>query len=213
MTRETFGRSHRRAWRLLLLVLVIIPFLPEITIYVVTAIAKAVRCRLDDPDDLVCRLAGRQVSNIVDGALQMGLLVSLSFAIGLAAVWLALCYYTVNKGWSRTTSRLLLALLLTGIFAGLPYLAPNLALANVANPRCEAKGGSCHVFGGKVTSTAKDVVAVSDEPFIARILETPPGPIAIGAPIAAGMLLLYAVVTIVQIISRRRAASANAGQP
>ena len=212
MTTESDGRSQRRAWRLLLLALIILPFLPEITIYVAAALAKAVGCRLDDSDDLVCRLAGWQVSNVLDGALQIGLLISLGFAIGLAAIWLALCYYTVNKGWSRTTSRILLALLLTGIFAGLPYLAPNFALAHMVNPRCEAKGGSCHVFGGKVTSTAKDVVVVSDEPFIANIVETPPGPIALGAPIAAGMLLIYAIVTIV-VVLRRRAAAASARQP
>lgn len=214
MTTEIDGRSHRRAWRLLLLVLVTLPFLPEVTIYVVTALAKAVGCGLGDPNSSVCRLAGQQVSDIIDGALQAGLLVSVGFAIGLAVIWLALCYYVLNKGWSLTASRLLLALLLTGILAGLPYWAPNLALAYVANPRCLANGGSCHVFGGEVASTARDVLSVSDEPFIARIVQTPPGPIAFGAPIAAVAFLVYMIVTIVsQIILRRRAASAIARQP
>lgn len=213
MTSDSDDHSHRRTWRLLLLLFAVLPFLPEIAIYAVTALAKAAGCRLDDPDGSACHLASQQVSDVIDGALQAGLLVSVGFAIGGAAIWLALCYYAVNKGWSQMTSRLLIALMLTGVFAGLPYWAPNLALAYVANPRCEAKGGSCHVFGGKVTSTAKDVVVVSDEPFIASLVQNPPGPIALGAPITAFALLIYATVTIIgRIILRQRAAAGNAGR-
>jgi hypothetical protein len=221
MRKTSDTRSRRLVWRLALLMLVILPFLPEITVYVFTALAKASGCRLEDSS--VCVLAGSAVSDIVDGALQAGLFVSLGFAIGFAAIWLALCYYMVNRGWSWTTSRLLLALLITAVFAVLPYWAPNLALAHVVNLKCAANGSSCFVFGGEVTSTANDVLAVFDEPFIPAVLilrrfsivsQIPPGPVVLGAPIAAGAFLVYTIITIiVKIISRRRSAPASATQP
>jgi hypothetical protein len=187
MTKQADSRPRRRAWHLLLLALVILPFLPELTIYAVRALAKLNGCAPDAPDNSgACFLANLLMGDIVEGALQVALFVSLGFGIGFVAIWLALCYCTINRGWSRLSSRLLLAFVACAAFAIPPYLAPNFALApltspenplpnlknsnpltspenplpNPKNSRCQAQGGrfkSCFIFGGDVTDTANDV--------------------------------------------------------
>ncbi|MGJ4913154.1 hypothetical protein ACQR10_07010 [Bradyrhizobium sp. HKCCYLRH2060] len=213
MNQQARLRTGRRGWRILLLPLLIMPFVPEIVVYAATVLGRSVGCRLDDSNEAACQVAGWQISSILDAALQAGLLVSVAFGIGFAAVWLAVCYYVVNRGWSQMASRVILISLLTMMFAGLPYLAPNLALAYVANQRCEANGGSCYVFGGKVTNTARDVVVVSDQPFIASLVKSPPGPIGIGAPIAGGMFVIYVVGMLASriVLHRRKAATDGTG--
>ena len=50
--------SHRHLWRLVLLLLVALPLLPEIMIYAIAALAKIKGCNVDDAK--VCFIAGTQ---------------------------------------------------------------------------------------------------------------------------------------------------------
>lgn len=222
MTNRTNSRSRHGAWRLLLVMLVILPFSPEITIYGLVTLAKARGLTVDS-----CPLAGTSLGDIVDAALQAGLFVSFGFGLGVAAIWLVVCYYTINKGWSRMRSRLLLAFVISAVLGSLPFFAPNFALLLVKNSMCPATGGgSCFVFGVNVTDNVNDVIALPIKSFppaeiisqklptaASFILRNPVGPVVLGGPIAAGAFLVYAILTIGgPIISRRRKAHASAQQ-
>jgi hypothetical protein len=210
-------QPRRRLWRLSLLVLVILPFLPEVAIYAVMGLAKARGCTLDN----ACRLNGTSLGDFVGAALQAGLFVSFGFGLGLVAVWIVLCCCTITNGWSRLSSRLLIALFVSIIFAGPLYVAPNIALGNLANSQCAAKGeGSCKVFGAEITATAKDVAYLPYNPVVFDIIsqkfpinadviqQKDLGAIGSGFVVAALAFLLYAIFAItVAIISERRAAS------
>jgi hypothetical protein len=185
---------HSRLWQLTLLFLVVLPFLPEIVIYAVSALAKTNGCQIEAKSP--CVVAGTSVSAIIVAGLDASLLRGAGFAEGISAVWLALCYVVINWGWSRALSRLLLALAVTIIFAFLPYLAPMLAIMNLVNPYCHPNAGGvgpCWIFGENVGSAAHETVSARWFMFI-------------GAPIALGVFCVYVIVTVViRIISARRA--------
>jgi len=186
--------SHQRLWRLAVLLLVLLPFLPEIVIYAVSALAKINGCQVDAKSP--CVIGGVSVSATIAAGLEAGLLRGAGFAAGISAVWLALCYVAVNLGWSRVLSRLLLAFAVTIIFAFLPYLGPMLAILNLVNPSChpnEGGVGPCWIFGQNVGSAAHESVSAIWLIFA-------------GAPITLGTLCVYVIVTIIiRVVSARRA--------
>lgn len=197
MTTESTQHSRRLLWRLLLILLVVLPFLPEIAIYLVSALAEAGGCK--PGETWVCLIAGTPVSDVIVAALEFGLVVSAGFGVGGAAVWLALCYLLVTLGWARLASRLSLAFVIMLIFAFGPYFGPMLALGNLVNPNChpnEGGVGPCVIFGGDVGSPAHETV-------------TAPWLMFLGAPMALATFAVYVIVVIVvRVVSARRAASA-----
>lgn len=196
MNTKATKESRRHGWRMALLLLVVLPFLPEIIIYATAAVAKAGGCLVDD--DWVCWIAGVRVSDVVAHLLRVGVIVAVGFGYGIAAAWLALCYLAITRGWARLISRLLLALLVSVIFAFLPYLAPALAIAPLVNTHCEPNEGGvgrCEIFGGDVGSAAHETVIV-------------PWLIFVGVPIAFGAVVIYAIVAaIIRVVAARRVAA------
>lgn len=186
------ARPRRRLWRIALALLVVLPFLPEIAIFAIAGLARARGCLVDQ--DWVCHFAGIRVSDMIANALDAGLLVAAAFGTGVAAAWLALCYATVTLGWARLSSRLLLAILVSAIFSFLPYFGPLLAVGALVNPHChpnEGGVGPCVIFGGNVGEPAHEAVAA-------------PWFVFVGAPIALGAFVIYAVaVIIIRFVSRR----------
>jgi hypothetical protein len=181
-----FGsHSHRHLWRLALLLLVLLPFLPELAIYAATALAKMKGCAVDQK--LACLIGPISVSGTIVWALETGLLRGASFSVGIAAAWLGLCYIVVSLGWAHMSSRLLLAFVVTVIFALLPYFGPMLALAHLVNPNCQPNEGGvgpCVIYGGHIGDAAHHAVT---EPWL----------IFIGGPIAFGSFLVYVLVALV----------------
>ncbi|MEO8321590.1 MAG: hypothetical protein ABI561_25080, partial [Bradyrhizobium sp.] len=105
MAKEAIERSHRHSARLKLLLLVLIPFIPEIIIFAILQ---------------------RGADSIVDfvanpGAWQAGIYLAI-------AGWLVVCCVAVSQGWSAVPSRLLLGFAVALVFAILPYAGPGLAI-------------------------------------------------------------------------------------
>lgn len=175
--------------------LIIVPFLPEIAIYVAGGLAKLMGCRLDQKD--TCLIGSVPVSDIIAGALRVGagLLVS-AWTSGSAyfivfcasiALWILICFFALTMGWSRTRSRLLLGLAVALVFAVLPYFGPLLAIGNFLNENCKANEGGvgpCTIFGGHVGPPAHDAVQAG-------------WLILAGAPIALGAFVVYAIIALI----------------
>jgi hypothetical protein len=178
---------------------VIIPFLPEIVIWAVAAIAWTMGCQ---PDQKVpCLIGALPVSDVIGLALQTGAGLAIagvrSSAVWLVvihvavAAWLVACYLALMQGWARMPSRLLLGFAVALIFAFLPFFGPMLALANLVNENCrpnEGGVGSCMLFGGYVGgpdhSPAHDAVLMG---WLAPH----------GALLALGIFGIYAIVVVV----------------
>ena len=198
MSIEPGTEPRRHWWRLALLLLVVLPFLPELAISAVGGLAKVNGCVADQKE--VCLIAGANVSNALSGLLTVGLVIGSAFAwLGLAAVWLVMCYLAIVRGWAGTGARLFLSMSATVIFALLPYLAPGFAVAPLVNARCQPNegGGPCLIFGGDVSNAHHTIVL---QWFILP-----------GVPIALGTAVVYAIVTAV-IRARRARASRRSAQ-
>jgi hypothetical protein len=196
MTASTPNSEYRRHfWRLSFLLLIVVPFLPEVTIYAVGTFAKLMGCQLDQKN--VCLIGSIPVSNIIAFALRIGAgsMVaawnngSVWFTVFCAALtlWLIVCFVALTFGWSRTSSRLLLGFAAALVFAVLPYFGPLLAIGNLLNQNCQANEGGvgpCTIFGGHVGSPAHDAVEAG-------------WLILAGAPIALGAFVAYTVVAVV----------------
>src|ERR1700722_5263261 len=221
MDMKSSVHSHFNWWRLLLLLLIVIPFLPEIAIYAITAVAKIQGCSPKASCN-VLGLSAFDAFNAIDRALSAAL-----FRTGLRRVagsanwdstwlvmgpcileiWLAACYGVVTLGWVSTRSRLSVAFAVTLLFAVLPYIGPWRAI----NLDCYPRGGGvgeCEVFGGHLDNTvpgapdkitANDTIAAENQ-FL------------IGAPIATGVFVIYLVVaTIIGVVSRKRFVASTQG--
>jgi len=186
--------NRRHFWRLSFLLLIIVPFLPEITIYGIDVLAKLNGCHLDQEN--ACLIGSIPVSRIIAVALRIGAgsLVAawnhgLAWFIVFCAVitlWIIFCFVALTLGWSRTRSRLLLGFAAALIFAFLPYFGPLLAIGNLLSQNCQANEGAvgpCIIFGGHVGSPAHDAVQAG-------------WLILAGAPIALGVFVVYAVIAL-----------------
>jgi hypothetical protein len=177
---------------------VVLPFLPELAIYTVGGLAKIGGCVADQKE--ACLIAGVNVSDIVSALLTTSVLIGSAFAwLALAAVWLVMCYLVIVRGWVRLAARLFLALLVTVVFALLPYLAPGFAIAPFLNAKCqpnEGGVGACIIFGGDVGSAHHTVIL--------------PWLIFAGVPIALGTALACAIVMSVVRARRTRAIKRSA---
>ena len=169
MALETFERSHGHAARWVLLALLVVPFLPEIAIWAVAALAGLAGCQPDQKD--ACLVGSLAVSDVIDRALWAGgvdIVRSAAwrsyFYVAIVA-WLGLCYIVLIQGWERVTSRLLLGAALALTFALLPFWGPLLAIKMFANERlCKPESTGCLLFGGKVEN-AYAALEMTNLPF------------------------------------------------
>jgi hypothetical protein len=159
--------SRRPFWRIVLLVLVVLPLLPEIVVLSASAIAHLSGCRVDAPPpgattdsqvhpdpSAVARgfvptpesplgaagkvcAIGPPVVSIIRLALKAGFFVGDKFGSGVVIIWLTLSYVSITRGWAGFLSRLSLAFLVTLIFAIIPYLGPMMSTEHLRNPRCQ----------------------------------------------------------------------------
>jgi hypothetical protein len=196
MIKQFPRRSDRYLWRLLFLLLMVIPFLPEIVIVSTGAVVGFMGWDKKG----ACTFHSLPVTNAITYALEMaaGSILAavrtdakwlIGFYAGVSA-WLCLCLITTYLGWASTLNRLLLGFAAAFAFAFLPYFGPMLAVANLANDNCrpnEAGVGSCVMFGGYIGnarhSPVHDAVAMG---WLATY----------GIPLAFGIFGIYAIVVI-----------------
>jgi hypothetical protein len=201
MTTKSAKHSHRYLARFALLLLVVIPFVPEIVITTVVALARRKGC----VPDQACRIGSLAVNDIIDWGLRAGAGARVAasdaslpgFYLAIAG-WLVMCYIVLNLGWARVASRLLLGLAVALVFALLPYFGPSLSIASLINEdTCPVNNKGiydpslCKIFGGKL----------SDPDIAARALLDLPH----GGLLAIGVFVIYAVVVVVTgAVSARR---------
>lgn len=161
MIRTSSSHSGRFFWRLILLLLVIIPFLPIIIIGLTSTFALVAGCGLDQSGP--CNVASLPASTIISFALQAcaGWVMTASrtdarwlyaFHAGVSA-WLCLCLVVMSLGWTSVQSRLRVGVAVVTAFAILPYFGPALATANLVHDTCTQNAGrvgACMLFGGRV---------------------------------------------------------------
>jgi len=185
------ANSYQRWWRAALLLLVTLPFVPEIAILATSALTRLSGC--DASGHVVCRI-GPSAANIIRNSLEVGSIVGARFGDGLAAVWLAACCILVTLGWSQLWIRLLLAFVISLVCAFVPYFGPMLSIDHLINPNClpnEGGVGPCTIYGGNVGSVAHDAVRLGW-----RIIE--------GAPVALGVFVVYAVAALGMYLYSKR---------
>jgi len=201
----TVSNTRRRSlWRGGLLLLVLLPLLPEILILAVSAYAAAVGCQADA--GFACAVGPPSASGVIRAALKVAYAVGTKFADdNIVIAWLVGCFLVIILGWSRLASRLLLAFGVTLIFAVLPYFGPILAIGPLVNPKCRPNEGGvppeCTIYGGDVGSAAHNAVRLGWKFFY-------------GAPVAFVAFVLFVIfVLAAHLISRRRAAAREQGAP
>jgi hypothetical protein len=149
-------RTTSRWTQLGLLFLVLLPFLPEIAIWIIAGFAKLMGCRPEQP----C-LGSTTIGEMINWALKFspGLIVTDAAIPGpwfivffaVLGIWLTGCFVMVTLGWKRPASRLAVGFVVTLIFAFLPFLGPGLALLGLAQPKsCNPGTGTCKIYGGEV---------------------------------------------------------------
>ena len=211
MNSRTLEDSHhprRRFWRVVLLLLLIIPSLPEIAILVTSALAKIVGCAPDQRD--VCLIGLLPASDIIAFALQAGAGVVVT-GVRMSQAWLVAFYVAIIGcliasyvalilGWARTLNRLLLGLVVTLFFAFVPYFGPMTAVAHLENANGRPDDGGtrpCTIFGSYVGdlnySPANDAISLG---WLGLY----------GVPLSLAMFVGYVIVVIViGVISAKRA--------
>lgn len=150
-------RSRRNAARLVFLLLVVLPFLSEIVILLVSWVAELLGCSINQ--ERACTIGPWTVSRIVDGALgATGMSIALPqatrdyFLLAVGA-WLALSYVALVLGWARVASRLLLGFAAAFIFALLPFRGPMSAIRIFADEQsCKPESTGCKMFGDNVSN-------------------------------------------------------------
>lgn len=204
MSPESNGRLRRWLCRGALLLLVVIPLLPEVLIIAASTYAAAVGCHVDS--QMACAVGPPSASDIIRTALRVAYFIGSKFADdNIVIAWLASCYLLIVLGWTRLSSRLLLALSASLIFGFLPYFGPMLAIGPLENAYCHPNEGGvppeCMIYGGDVGNAAHDAVRLGWKFFYG----------------AAVVLVAFAVFVIVllgaRLVFRRRSASQAQGAP
>src|ERR1051325_8069743 len=112
MANEAPGHSRRYWYRLALLLLVIIPFIPELVIFGTIVIAKLMGCEPEQknlcligslpPSEIIRVSLHATATFIIDHAGNLKWLVGMYLAI---AAWLVACWVVLFQGWMRASSR------------------------------------------------------------------------------------------------------------
>jgi hypothetical protein len=187
-----------------LLLLVLLPLLPEVLILAASTYAGAVGCQVDAK--MACAVGPPSASEIIRKALQAAYFIGSEFADNnIVLAWLASCYVLIILGWTRLSSRLLLAFGVSLTLAFLPYFGPILSIGHLANPNCNPNEGGtppgCTIYGGEVGNAAHDAVRLGWKFFY-------------GAPVALGAFIVFVILTLgAHLVSKRRIASRTQGAP
>jgi hypothetical protein len=198
-------RSRQRSARWLLLLLVIVPLLPEIFIWAVAGLAVLAGCT---PGQIppACKVQSFAVNEVIGWGLSAAGILSSPWSIYFylaTGAWLVVCFIVLVQGWVRVTSRLMIGAAVTSLFALLPLLGPWFAIDTVADSACNPQKASCLLFGGVVKNT---YAALQKWYF-----EIPDVEVLLTAGIVGIFLVFVIFVMISGAISARRAVKSGGG--
>lgn len=175
------GRRVRR-WRSILLLLVVLPFLPELAIRMIAGMAAVGGCVPGDAAP--CVIATVSLGDLLRRAIEASVAIAMALGFGGIVVWLTLVFVAIQRGFATLPVRLVLAFMLTVVFALWPYLAPGLAIADLVHADCrphEAGVGACRLYGTAMGRAANETQVVQWFAFLA-------------GPVAMVMFAIYAFV-------------------
>ena len=181
---------------------VLLPLIPEALILAASAYAGAVGCQIDAK--MACAVGPPSATGMIRAALQAAYFIGQKFADdNIVLAWLASCYVLIILGWSRLSSRLLLALGASMIFGFLPYFGPLLAIGPLVNPKCNPNEGGvppeCIIFGGDVGNAAHDAVRLGWK-------------FSYGATVAVAAFVAFVIIMIgARLVSKKRIESRTQG--
>lgn len=171
-------RPRRNLWRVLLLLLLLIPAIPSLYLLILNAQGSAAGC---NPAGSLCVIGGRSLGEVAKRTLDAAAGLA-SFFVFLGAFLFAASLVPIHKGFAGAGSRILVALF-TGFWSVLGAIIMGfVALANIA-PHCsfnEGGVGTCRIFG----------VATQSGHHIGTAIWG----VMIGVPLAALVFLIYAIV-------------------
>jgi hypothetical protein len=192
MTTIPADRSATR-WRSILLILVLLPFVPELAIRMIAAGAALRGCAPADAS--ACMVGPLSFGSLLRAAITAAVAAAMALGFGGVVVWLTLAFVAVQRSFATAPVRLVLGFVLTVTFALGPYLAPGLAVADLLHGDCrpqEAGVGACRLFGEAMGKAANDTQVVQWFAFLA-------------GPVALVMFVVYAFVAVTR--------APDAGQP
>jgi hypothetical protein len=181
MTTTSAGRGAQR-WRLFLLMLVLVPFAPELAIRLVAGAAALQGCA--PADATACAIGPVSLGDLLRRAIEAAVIAAMALGFGGVVVWLTLVFVAVNRGFATIPVRLVLAFVLTAVFALGPYLGPAVAVADLLHGDCqprEAGVGACRLYGTLMGRAANETQVVQWFAFLA-------------GPVALVMFAVYAFV-------------------
>jgi hypothetical protein len=190
--------SGRRRWQLVLILLVALPFLPELAIRVLAGAAHLSGCAAADPTP--CTIGPLSLGAALRGAIQGAVAIAAVLGFGGVIVWLWLAFVAVHRGFPAMAHRLVIAFLVTVALAYLPYLAPGLAVADLMHADCQphdAGVGACRIFGTAMGRAPNETQVVQWFAFT-------------GGPIALVMFAVYAFIAATRTTSATPKPSARA---
>lgn len=193
------GRGAKR-WRLILLVLVILPFLPELAIRAVVGLASVAGC--SPADAAPCTIGPVALGGLLRSSIAAAVATAMLLGFGGIVVWLIAIFVAVHRGFATTAVRLVLAFVLTVVFVYLPYLAPALAIADLMHADCRPHDlgvGACRLFGTAMGKASNDTQVVQWFTFLA-------------GPVALILFAVYAFIAATRPAARAGVAAAS-GRP
>jgi hypothetical protein len=183
MTTTSADRSQQR-WRSILLILVLLPFVPELAIRTIAVGAALGGCAPADAS--ACMIGPLSFGSLLRAAITAAAAAAMALGFGGVVVWLTLAFVAVQRSFATAPVRLVLGFALTVTFALGPYLAPGLAVADLLHGDCrpqEAGVGACRLFGEAMGKAANDTQVVQWFAFLA-------------GPVALVMFAVYAFVAV-----------------
>ena len=176
---------RRRRWRLILVLLVGLPFLPELAIRLLAFLASARGCAAADLNP--CMIGPFSLGIMLRPAIQAAVAVAAILGFGGILVWLWLGFIAVHRGFATVARRLVLAFLVTAMLAYLPYLMPSLAIADLMHADCQphdAGVGACWIYGTAMGRAPNEAQVVQWFAFT-------------GGPLALVMFAVYAFIAVI----------------
>jgi hypothetical protein len=185
-------KPRRLRWRIVLLILLLIPIIPSIYLLILSIYGKIAGC---DPAGAACIIGGRSLGDVAKRALDAAAAFA-SFFVFIGGFWFAFALIFIHRSFAGAGSRLLVALFTAGWSVLGAIIMGFVALANIA-PHCsfnEGGVGTCGIFGVATQSGHHIGTAIWGVIF--------------GIPIAVLVFIVYAViVTIIANKTRQKTPS------
>jgi hypothetical protein len=174
---------RRNLWRIILLILLLIPALPALVLFKIALLGKIAGC--DVQADAACFFGGIALGDAAKRALGAAAGFA-AFFVFLGGFWLLLCLYPIQRSFQNAGVRLIAALIAAG-WSVIGAIIAGLAALGTLAPHCsfnEGGVGTCRLFG-VITREGHNIGTALWGVFL-------------GMPIAALVFIVYAIIVAVR---------------